>query len=370
MAGVAIGARVLAHFYVPWSWSEAVKAGEKPNRYKSPEPEEAVVLGVHYKDDDMAGPSQLEVELEFLRQDPTTLERTPVERWLFRCVVGWWLDGMLHGLVLGLIRETKKTTCVPSHWIVSTSEDAEVAAALREAAAPSPQLDGFEGVGIHDEDQGFWDAVFPASETREAGNTGGTCWVLPPLGLADELREPWITGVPLDLVPTQGTGAGLILFDEISRLLGPCRAAAEDTVGRFLESDEYYRRHDESQFETKTSNGALDDGNNIRIGWEEDLFGDAYHDATAFERCKYGALNVTNDYEGCKSANHYGDSYLILKDVRLRCSFAATDSGGIEGAAEAATRREGRSRLAVLDKYAHAFWAASSISSPPTDDIS
>ena len=34
-------------------------------------------------------------------------------------------------------------------------------------------------------------------------------------------------------------------------------------------------------------------GNNIRIGWEEDLFGDAYHDATPFERCKYGALNVT-----------------------------------------------------------------------------
>ena len=24
--------------------------------------------------------------------------------------------------------------------------------------------------------------------------------------------------------------------------------------------------------------------------------------------------------------------YLVLKDVRLRCSFAATDSGGIEGA--------------------------------------
>ena len=37
--------------------------------------------------------------------------------------------------------------------------------------------------------------------------------------------------------------------------------------------------------------------------------------------------------------------YLVLKDVRLRCSFAATDSGGIKG-----------SRLAVLDKYAHVVW--------------
>lgn len=37
-------------------------------------------------------------------------------------------------------------------------------------------------VGIHDEDQPFWDAVFPASETREvtmaAGVTGST-WSIP-----------------------------------------------------------------------------------------------------------------------------------------------------------------------------------------------
>lgn len=32
-------------------------------------------LNLPLEDDDMAGPSQLEVELEFLRQDPTTLER-------------------------------------------------------------------------------------------------------------------------------------------------------------------------------------------------------------------------------------------------------------------------------------------------------
>ena len=32
----------------------------------------------------------------------------------------------------------------------------------------------------------------------------------------------------------------------------------------------------------------------------------------------------------------------VLKDVRLRCTFASTDSGGISG-----------QRLAVLDKYAH-----------------
>ena len=40
---------------------------------------------------------------------------------------------------------------------------------------------------------------------------------------------------------------------------------------------------------------------------------------------------VTNDFEGCKPAFQYGDSYLVLKDVRLRCTFAPEDSGGISG---------------------------------------
>merc|ERR1712048_1352455 len=41
-------------------------------------------------------------------------------------------------------------------------------------------------------------------------------------------------------------------------------------------------------------------------------------------------------------ARQYGDSYLMLKNVRLRATFAPEDSGGMEG-----------SRLAVLDQYAH-----------------
>ncbi|CAE7576078.1 metH [Symbiodinium sp. CCMP2592] len=66
-----------------------------------------------------------------------------------------------------------------------------------------------------------------------------------------------------------------------------------------------------SQFETKTSYGAIDEdhlaqqsdqdgsctipcgraGNQTRIAWERDIFEDAYDDAKPFERCKYGALN-------------------------------------------------------------------------------
>ena len=38
--------------------------------------------------------------------------------------------------------------------------------------------------------------------------------------------------------------------------------------------------------------------NNTRKGWERELFGGAYDDAKGFDRVKYGALNVMNDYRG------------------------------------------------------------------------
>ena len=85
-------------------------------------------------------------------------------------------------------------------------------------------------------------------------------------------------------------------FEAISKLetfefqdLAPmCIHVHIDNVGRFLETDEFYR----NQFETGTSCGALDDGNVIRKGWETELFGGCYDEAKPFERCKYGALSV------------------------------------------------------------------------------
>merc|ERR1712106_177551 len=52
--------------------------------------------------------------------------------------------------------------------------------------------------------------------------------------------------------------------------------------------------------------------------------------------------NVMNDYRGVVKCSQYGDSYLILKDVRLRCTFAPEDSANLKA-----------DRLAVLDFYAH-----------------
>merc|ERR1712190_461582 len=57
---------------------------------------------------------------------------------------------------------------------------------------------------------------------------------------------------------------------------------------------------------------------------------------------KYGVQNVMNDYRGVVKCAQYGDSYLVLKDVRLRCTFSPEDSANLKA-----------ERLAVLDFYAH-----------------
>merc|ERR1719409_1606032 len=49
-----------------------------------------------------------------------------------------------------------------------------------------------------------------------------------------------------------------------------------------------------------------------------------------------------NDYRGVVKCKQYGDSYMILKDARLRCTFSPEDSANLKA-----------DRLAVLDYYAH-----------------
>eukprot|EP00931_Biecheleriopsis_adriatica_P004146 TRINITY_DN105859_c0_g1_i1.p1 TRINITY_DN105859_c0_g1~~TRINITY_DN105859_c0_g1_i1.p1 ORF type:complete len:663 (+),score=135.12 TRINITY_DN105859_c0_g1_i1:71-2059(+) len=103
-------------------------------------------------------------------------------------------------------------------------------------------------------------------------------------------------------------------------------------------NDTHYR----NQFETNVS-GALND-QNVRTKWESDLFKKAYDekDVRAFDRCKYGCLNITNDYRGVAGTEGYGQSYLVLKDVRLRCTFSPQDSANLK-----------TDDLAVADYFAH-----------------
>lgn len=93
-----------------------------------------------------------------------------------------------------------------------------------------------------------------------------------------------------------------------------------DNCMKFFLSDTHYR----NQFETNTSNGTLN--HSIRKQWEDRLFNNIYKNSDGFERVKYGVLNVINDPNGVQCCSQYGDSYLVLKDARLRCTFAAKDS--------------------------------------------
>jgi hypothetical protein len=109
-----------------------------------------------------------------------------------------------------------------------------------------------------------------------------------------------------------------------------------DTLAACLKDDTHYR----NQFETSTSSGLLKP--TVRVKWENKLFGPAYDDARPFERPKYGVQNVWNDHRGVMGCRQYGDSYLVLKDIRLRCTLSPQDSGNLAS-----------KRLAVLDYYGH-----------------
>jgi hypothetical protein len=98
-----------------------------------------------------------------------------------------------------------------------------------------------------------------------------------------------------------------------------------EKVMHLFAKDTHYR----NQFETKTSSGSL--SRPSRIKWEDNCFGKIYHNASDFDRVKYGVLNVVNDPNGVKRCLSYGDSYLALNSetVSLRTTFASGDTSSI-----------------------------------------
>jgi Protein of unknown function (DUF3626) len=93
------------------------------------------------------------------------------------------------------------------------------------------------------------------------------------------------------------------------------------TIIPLLSKDTHYR----NQFETNSSHGSLD--NSARVGWEDRMFKGTYgRFCSGFDRVKYGVLNTTKDPAGVVSCQGYGDSYFVLRGVRLRTSFADKDS--------------------------------------------
>ncbi|MDB5215826.1 MAG: hypothetical protein JWO86_3753 [Myxococcaceae bacterium] len=83
-----------------------------------------------------------------------------------------------------------------------------------------------------------------------------------------------------------------------------------------------------NQFETGLSNGSRTAfAGGARDGWEETLFGGAYHEpvAEASERPKYGALDVMHHADG--GSPRFGSCYVVLRaHVNARCTFTWGDS--------------------------------------------
>lgn len=72
-----------------------------------------------------------------------------------------------------------------------------------------------------------------------------------------------------------------------------------------------------------------DSNNNLKSGrfiWETNLFNQEYDKSEAFERVKYGAINIFNE-PGIRACSGYGESFFELKDeVKDRVTFVYGDS--------------------------------------------
>ena len=68
-------------------------------------------------------------------------------------------------------------------------------------------------------------------------------------------------------------------------------------------------------------------GGGGRVQWEDRMFDKKHHNASNYERVKYGTMNFTNDPKGVAVCSGYGLSYFLLKPhVRDRCTITDMDS--------------------------------------------
>lgn len=237
-------------------------------------------------------------------------------------VVALLIDGATARLDFSLGRWSM-TQDVPLDWI---EQDTDLVEAL-------------QAVGIMDDAQHYWAILLPHSEQavvkslkvcqqNALSHVRDMATVSHTEALAALVAKCEVQGYPLEKL-----WAALTWIRDMAPVIIHLDL---DRVGESLEADTFYR----NQFETHTSGGILNYPR--RIGWERDLFGGAYDGAEGHERPKYGVLDVMNDYRGVLNCQHYGRSYLVLKNARLRCTFAPEDSAGLCA-----------SQLAVVDQYAH-----------------
>lgn len=193
--------------------------------------------------------------------------------------------------------------------------------------------------GIDKEAQASWRLVIPPSDFQAVGELV-TCQknaVSNIRRLAKGNHEKALPLVQRRVAALGHTDSDLWMTLAWIRELAPIIVHVNlDKMLQFMENDTHYR----NQFETGASGGLLN--TDVRKKWEKDLFGGKYDRAAGHDRPKYGVQNVMNDHRGVVKCAQYGDSYMILKDVRLRCTFSPEDSANLKA-----------DRLAVLDFYAH-----------------
>ena len=120
--------------------------------------------------------------------------------------------------------------------------------------------------------------------------------------------------------------------DKLQKIALYIRYHSDIVIHLFLDKliEDFLRDEDgryKNLFETGKGNGS--NCQITRARWEDRLFFDGYKNAEAYERVKYGCLNVGNDSSGVASAYQYGDSYFILNNdtVRSRATLSDGDTG-------------------------------------------
>lgn len=206
---------------------------------------------------------------------------------------------------------------------------------------PALLTEDLKAAGIVEQEQAYWSLVLPraAEEFAEAAKLR-PCQQTAVRHIRTLAKNNHEQALPLLQRKVQKMGYSdndLWMTLAYIRELAPILVHTNLTkMMQFMESDTHYR----NQFETASSGGLLKP--EVRERWERDLFGGSYDGAQGFDRCKYGVLNAMNDYRGVVKCAQYGDSYLVLKDCRLRCTFSPEDSANLKA-----------ERLAVLDYYGH-----------------
>lgn len=195
--------------------------------------------------------------------------------------------------------------------------------------------------GFEDKECLYWRLMLPISESRAVSNLKG-CQKKALLHIRNLARKNH--NLALGKLQRRMLQLGCAK-DDLWNTLAWIRECAPiiiqlnlDTMASPMNVDTHYR----NQFETDCSNGLMNV--ETRKIWETRLFNGAYDgpEVKPFDRVKYGVINVMYDHRGVARTEAYGDSYMVLKDVRLRCTFTPQDSANLSS-----------SKLAVLDYFAH-----------------